>query len=72
MNSSMANCDGKIGHIRVGQYPPNAWGFHDMHGNVDEKVFDWYAHYSEQHEVDPIGPPSGDRKINRGGDYMSM
>ena len=72
MNASMANCDGKVGrHIRVGQYPPNAWGFYDMHGNVGERVFDWYAHYSEQNEVDPIGPPSGDSKINRGGYYMS-
>ena len=60
----------KIGrHIRVGQYPPNAWGFHDMHGNVGERVFGMLC-YSEQGEIDPIGPSSGDReKIIRGGYY---
>ena len=42
-----------------------------MHGNVGERVFDWYALYSEQDEIDPIGPSSGDRKIIRGGYYMS-
>lgn len=55
----------------VGRTPANAWGLHDMHGNIDEWCSDWYNeyYYFDSPGNDPIGPPKGEKKIVRGGSW---
>jgi formylglycine-generating enzyme required for sulfatase activity len=50
----------------VGHYPANAWGLHDMHGNVWEWCRDGYA-ASPAGGTDPVEPPSSSRRTYRGG-----
>ena len=51
----------------VGSYAANAWGFHDMHGNVAEWIQDTYGSFPSAGVLDPIGPAIGSYRVPRGG-----
>jgi formylglycine-generating enzyme required for sulfatase activity len=81
-DGKQANCDGRspdgTDHggpyagrtCAVGEYPANAWGFHDVHGNVREWCRDWYGPYSDLRESDPERVESASEgRVLRGGSW---
>lgn len=44
-------------------------GVYDLGGNVSEWVWDWYARYAPEAQIDPKGPDLGRYKILRGGGF---
>ena len=61
----------KIATVKVGSYPANPWGLHDMHGNVAEWCHDWYGPYEGKEQTDPVGRVDGWARVTRGWSYAS-
>jgi len=55
----------------VGTFPANAWGLHDMHGNLRQWCQDWYGGYPNNDVTDPQGPEKGQFRVLRGGCWLN-
>jgi len=84
LDSSQANFDGRqpFGNgregeyrrttVKVGSFRPNAWGLHDLHGNVYEWCQDRYGDYPSGAVTDPAGKGGGSYRVLRGGCWINF
>ncbi|MEO1999617.1 MAG: bifunctional serine/threonine-protein kinase/formylglycine-generating enzyme family protein [Planctomycetaceae bacterium] len=49
----------------------NTFGVYNMRGGVWEWCHDWYGKYTAKPAQDPVGPPSGNERVMRGGAWYS-
>jgi formylglycine-generating enzyme required for sulfatase activity len=58
--------------VPAGNYDANAWGLYDMHGNIAEWCWDWYAMGRDVAPAvtNPTGPDTGSNRVIRGGSYF--
>ena len=79
ISTDQANYDGSFAYgsgnkgIRRGKttpvdaFPANAWGLHDMHGNLWQWCQDFFGDYPKDDVTDPRGPEKSDTRVIRGG-----
>ncbi len=64
--------DGNTVHARVGSYPANGFGLHEVIGNVREWCQDGYdsGFYRQSSRQDPVAPVAGSSlRVTRGGSF---
>jgi iron(II)-dependent oxidoreductase len=69
IDAKLARYGTQAGPGPVAQFPPNAFGLHDMVGSVSEWTADWFdrEYYARSPERNPKGPETGNYKVIRGG-----
>ncbi|XP_014671225.1 PREDICTED: sulfatase-modifying factor 1-like [Priapulus caudatus] len=63
--------DGHAGTAPVAAYPTNAYGLHNVVGNVWEWTADWWTtRHAAAPASNPRGPATGSDRVKKGGSYM--
>ena len=71
-NDPFTNCpksEFRKNPLPVGSFGPNAFGLYDMHGNIWQWTSDWYGEYNLNDAINPQGPDTGTKKVDRGGGF---